>query len=156
MTQLTKKRRNGNGGLFPSLRNDFFNNGLFTPRLFNFDEDFFDGNGGLSAPPANITESNKDFKLDLSVPGMKRDDFQVDVEDGVLTISSEKEEEKKEEDKNYMRREFSYNSFCRTFNLPENVDENNINAKYENGMLQVTIPKKEITVSKPKKKISVS
>jgi len=154
MTQLTKKRKNGNGGLFPSLRNDFFSNRLFTPRLFDIESDIFDG--GLNTPPANIIETNKDYKVDISVPGMKRDDFHVDVEDGVLTITSEKEEEKKEEDKNYRRREFSYNSFCRTFPLPDNVDENNINAKYDNGVLEVTIPKKEVTMSKPKKEIKVS
>jgi HSP20 family protein len=153
MTQLTKKRRNGNGGLFPLLRNDFLTNKFFTPRLFDFDDDF--PLGEISSPPANINETDKEFQLDLSVPGMKRDDFKVDVEDGALTISSEKEEEKEEKDKNYRRREFSYSSFRRTFTLPDNVDENNINAKYDNGMLHVTIPKKEVTVSKPKKQITV-
>jgi len=87
---------------------------------------------------------------------MKKDDFKVDVENGILTISSEMQEEKKDEDKNYRRREFSCSSFSRTFSLPENVDENNINAKYDNGMLQVTIPKKEVTSSKQKKQISVA
>jgi HSP20 family protein len=153
MTQLTKKRRNGNGGLFPSLRNDFFTDRFFTPRLFDFDDDLF--TGGISIPPANINETNKEFQLDLSVPGMKRDDFKVDVEDGVLTISSEKEEEKEEKDKNYRRREFSYSTFSRSFPLPDNTDENNINAKYDNGVLHVTIPKKEISMSKPKKQITV-
>lgn len=155
MTQLTtRSRRNGNGGLFPALRNDFITNRFFTPRLFDFDENFLDG--GLNSPPANISETDKEFKLDLSVPGMKRDDFKVDVEDGVLTISSEKEEKKTENENNFRRREFSYSSFSRSFTLPENVDENNINAKYDNGMLQVTIPKKEVTVSKQKKEIKVS
>jgi HSP20 family protein len=87
---------------------------------------------------------------------MKREDFKVDVENGALTISSEKEEEKKEEEKNYKRREFVYNKFSRTFQLPENIDENSINARYDNGMLQVTIPKKEIKESKQKKEIKVS
>src|SRR5687768_5201630 len=105
MTQLaTRKKRNGNGSSFPSLHNDFFTNRFFTPRLFDFDEDFFEGS--LSAPPANIVETDKEFKLDLSVPGMKRDDFKVDVEDGVLCICSEKEEENTDKDKNFRRREF--------------------------------------------------
>ena len=154
MTQLTKTRRNGNGGSFPSVRNDFFRNRFLTPHLFDFEDDFFDG--GLSAPPVNIIETSKEYKLDLSVPGMKREDFDVDVENGVLTISSEKEEEKNEDDKNFRRREFSYNSFCRTFPLPDNVDENKIAAKYDNGMLEVTIPKSEVTISKPKKQIKVA
>jgi HSP20 family protein len=152
MTQLAK-RRNGNGGLFPSLRNDFLTNRFLTPDLFDFDDDFF--NNGMAIPPANIIENNNHYKLDLSVPGMKRDDFKVDVEDGILTISSEKKEEKNEDDKNYRRREFSYSSFSRSFTLSDNMDENNINAKYDNGMLQITIPKKEVTVSKPKKEISI-
>jgi HSP20 family protein len=156
MTQLTtlRKNRNGNSGLFPSLRNNFFTDRFFTPRLFDLDDDFITGD--ISSPPANITETNKEFLLDLSVPGMKREDFELEVENGVLTISSEKEEEKKEEDKNYHRREFSYTSFSRTFTLPDNVDENNISAKYDNGMLKITLPKSETTVSKPKKEIKVS
>lgn len=154
MTQLLeKKRRNGNGTLFPSLRNNFFANSFFNPDLLDFDDEFF--TKGISYPPANIAETNKEFKLELSAPGMKRDDFKINVEDGVLTISSEKEEEKKDEDKNYHRREFSYSSFSRTFALPDNADENSINAKYNNGMLEVIIPKKEITVAKPKKEIKV-
>ncbi|MGZ3901311.1 MAG: Hsp20/alpha crystallin family protein, partial [Bacteroidia bacterium] len=136
------------------LRNDVFNTGFLAPRLLDFGDDFPDIE--LSAPPANITENNKEFRLDLSAPGLKRDDFNIDIEDGVLTISSEKEKEEKQEDENYMRHEFSYNSFCRTFTLPDNINENNINAKYDNGMLQVTIPKKEVAVSKPKKQIKVS
>jgi HSP20 family protein len=150
---LIKKRRGGNGSSFPSLKNDFLSNRLFTPGMIDFDYDFW--NQGFSSPPANITETDKDFKLELSVPGMKKEDFNIDVEDGAITISSEKEEEKKEDDKNYKRREFSYSSFSRTFQLPDNVDENNINARYDNGMLQLTIPKKEMAVSNPKKQIKV-
>ena len=155
MTNLTKRRRNGNtnGGCFP-LRNDLLTSNFLTPRMFDLDTDMF--TEGLNTPLANIEESNKDFKLELSAPGMKRDDFKVDVEDGILTISSEKEEEKKDSDKNFRRREFSYTSFSRSFTLPDNVDESNINAKYDNGMLQVTIPKKEVSTSKPKKQIQVA
>jgi HSP20 family protein len=152
MTQLTK-RRNGNGGLFPSLANDFFTDRFLTPRLFGFEGDFL--NESMTVPPVNIEETDKEFKVDLCVPGMKRDDFKVDVENGTLNISSEKEEEKKEDDKNYKRREYYYNKFSRTFQLPENIDENNINAKYDNGVLQITIPKKEVKDAKPKKEIKV-
>jgi HSP20 family protein len=147
--ELTKKR---NSGLFPLLKNDF-TNGFFTPRLFDFDDNFW--TRSLDTPPANIKETDKDFKLELSAPGMSKGDFKIDVEDGVLTISSEKTEESKDEDKNYKRREFSYSSFSRSFPLSENIDENNINAKYDNGILQVTIPKKETSVSRPKKQIKV-
>jgi HSP20 family protein len=150
---LPARRRNGNRELFPSLRNDFLPDRFFTPRLFDFDDDFF--GTGMSAPPVNITETNKDFRLDLSVPGMKRNDFKVDVDNGVLTISSEKEEERNEDERNYRRREFSYSSFSRSFTLPDNVDENSINARYDNGMLLVTIPKKEMTTARPKKQIAI-
>lgn len=150
---LLQKRKNRNGSLFPSLRNEPLANRFFIPRLFDVGDDFF--NEGVSVPPANITETNKDFRLELSVPGFKKEDFTIDVESGLLTISSEKEEESKTDDKNYRRREFSYSSFSRTFQLPENSDENTINAKYENGMLQIIIPKKEVTVAKPKKQIKV-
>jgi HSP20 family protein len=152
MTQLIK-RRNGNGRLFPSLRNDFRANRFFMPDLFDFDDDLF--NTDMTIPPANIIENQNNYRLDLSVPGMKKDDFKVDIEDGILTISSEKEEENNQDDKNYRRREFSYSSFSRSFTLSDNMDENNINAKYDNGMLHITIPKKEVTVSKPKKEISI-
>jgi HSP20 family protein len=151
MTQVTK-RKDGNGGS-SLLKNDFFNSDFLTPRLFDFEGNYF--NGGASTPLANISETNKEYKVDVSVPGMKKDDFKIDVENGVLSITSEKEEEKNEDDKNYKRQEFSYSSFCRTFSLPENVDENNISAKYDNGILQVVIPKKEVTETKPKKQIKV-
>lgn len=153
MTELTKTRRNGNGGSSHSLKNDFLTNRFFTPRLFDFDDEFF--TRSITPPLANINETNKEYQMDLSVPGMKRDDFKVDVDNGIITISSEKEEEKNEEDKNYSRCEFSYSKFSRSFTLPENADENNIKAKYDNGILKVTIPKVEESISKPKKEIKV-
>lgn len=148
MTQLTK-RRNGNE-LFPFLRNDFSVNRFFTSDLFDFDDDFF--NATMTVPPANIAETNDDFRVNLSVPCMKIDDFKVDIKDGILIISSEKEEKSKE----YKHKEFSCSSFSRCFTLPDDADENNMNAKYDNEMLQITIPKKKVTVSKSKKKIAVS
>jgi HSP20 family protein len=150
MTQLTTKRKNGS---HPRLRNDFFTNRLFFPRLFDLDDDFF-GNG-MSTPPANVTESEKEYNVELSVPGMNREDLKIDVDAGVLSVSSEKEEERKSEEKDYHRKEFSYSSFKRTFTLPENANEENIKAKYENGMLKISIPKSEQSISKPKKEIKI-
>lgn len=152
MTQLVKRGHNGNS-LFPSLRNDFLTNRFFDG-LFDFDSDLF--NTGSSIPPVNISETKGTFIVDLSVPGMAKEDFKVDIEDNILTVSSKRKEEKTENDKNFKRCEFSYSSFSRSFTLPENVDENNISAKYNNGVLKLTIPKKEVTVSKSKKEISVS
>jgi HSP20 family protein len=153
MITLSKKRGNGNGSLFPTFRNNFLTNRLFGPGLFDFDDDFI--NEGVITPPANITETNKDFQLELSAPGLQREDFKIDVENGTLIISAEKEEEIKEEEKNYRRREFSYNKFSRIFQLPENINDNAIEAKYNNGILKVSIPKKESSVSTPKKTIQI-
>jgi len=151
MTQLTKRRRTGS--ILPMLRDDVFTNRFLTPGFFDLDD--FWGGTIADVPMANIKETDKDFKVELCVPGFKKEDFKIDIEDSTLTVSSEREEKKKEDDKNYRRREFSYSSFSRTLQLPENIDENNINAKYDNGMLELTLPKKEVSVSKPSKHITV-
>ncbi len=146
------KKRNGNGNhLFPSLADTFFSNKFLTP-----DFDFGDFGKEFQMPPANIAETEKEFRIDLSSPGLKRSDFKVEVDNGDLVISSEKRNEDKEETENYMRREFSYSGFCRRFQLPDNAQDENISAKYDNGMLHVTIPKKEITATKTKKAIEVA
>ncbi len=150
MSKLISRRKSGMGKVFPSMMNDFLPNRFFNGSLFDFDDDFF-----TNTPPANITENEKEFKLDLSAPGLNKDDFKVHLENGILTVSSEKEESDSIEKENFRRREFSYSSFSRTFALPDNVDENNIHAKYENGMLKLLLPKKEGAISKPKKKITV-
>ena len=121
------------------------------------EKDFFDFNEkSLLVPDANIIENEKDYKIDLAAPGLEKKDFKVEILDGVLSISAEKEEEKKEEGKNFRRREFSYNSFKRSFTLPDNLLNDKIDAKYENGILHLTLPKKEVTVSKPAKQIKVA
>ncbi len=137
MTLLTKGSR-----LFPerpSLFSGFFDDdnffGMDFPRL---------GNGwGSQVPAANVKENENDFIIDLAAPGMKKSDFNIDVQNGTLCISSEKEEESEDESDDYTRREFSYSSFSRSFRLPESVNQDKIKAKYENGVLMVTLPKKE-------------
>ncbi|MFC2187450.1 Hsp20/alpha crystallin family protein [Fulvivirgaceae bacterium LMO-SS25] len=151
---LTKK---GNGRAFPSLVNEFFNTDrFFGPSMLDFDGNLLDFDSSLVIPEANIIENGKDYKIELAVPGLNRDDLKVEVHDGILSVSAEKEEEKKEEKENYRRREFSYNSFSRSFSLPDNLLTDKIDAKYENGILRLTLPKKEVAVSKPVKKIKVS
>jgi len=145
-----------NRATLPSLVSDFFNTGRLFPSM-DIDNEFFDSNGGsLWSPGANIIENENDFKIELAAPGLEKKDFKVEVNNNILTISAEKEEEKKDENNNYKRREFSYNSFSRSFTLPDNSLPDKIDAKYENGVLRLILPKKEVTVSKPAKQIKVA
>lgn len=120
----------------------------------------FDWDGGRMdmplIPDANIVENEKDFRIELAAPGLEKKDFKIEVSNGILSVSAEKEKEEKEEKENYRRREFSYSSFSRSFALPDNSLPDKIDAKYENGILRLSLPKKEVTVSKPKKEIKVS
>lgn len=136
---------------WPSLKNgswfsDFFDNDRF------FDSPFL---RVQSVPAVNISENDKNFEVSLAAPGMSRKDFNVSVENGVLTISSEKKEEKETKEKDYTRQEYSYSSFSRSFSLPENVKDEDVNAKYEDGLLKVTLGKKALPAQKAKKAIEV-
>jgi len=130
----------------PSLLDDFFNTEKF------FDTDFFKREW---VPAVNIAEKDNQYEVELSVPGMKKEDIQVHLDGGVLTVSGESKSEKEDKEKKFTRREFSYSSFSRSFTLPENADENSINAKYENGILKLTIGRK-IKEQDQKKQIAVS
>jgi HSP20 family protein len=94
-------------------------------------------------PAVNIKEENDHYTVSLAAPGLKKDDFHIAVENSLLTISSEKEEEKEEKDNRYTRREYSYTSFSRSFGLPDDVKPDGIDAHYENGELRITLPRKE-------------
>lgn len=107
-------------------------------------------------PSANISETNGEFNIELAAPGMSKDDFHVTCENGVLTISAEKEEEKKKNEKNYTRREYNYSSFSRSFTLPDSVKADEVKAKYENGVLKLTVPKTEAAKKQSKKSIAIS
>lgn len=135
----------------PSLVNgawlsDFFDNDRF------FDADWM---SKQSIPAVNVKESDSGFEIEVAAPGLTKKDFKVNVDNGVLTISSEKEEEKEQKEKDYTRKEFSYSSFSRSFTLPENVNEEEVKASYQDGILKLNVPKKSITVSKSKKAIEV-
>ena len=136
---------------WPSLLNgpmlsDFFDNDRF------FDADWL---RKQSVPAVNVKETEKSFEIELAAPGLTKKDFEISVDNGMLTISSEKKEEKEEKEKNYTRKEFSYSSFSRSFTLPENVNEEDVKAYYEDGILKLHIAKKAIGTSKPKKAIEV-
>ena len=122
-----------------------------------FESDFNDVfNRRFSDPAANIIETPDSFQLDLAAPGMKKDDFKIHLENNILTISSEVEDEKLEEGKNYSRKEFFFGSFTRSFTLPKIVDLEKISADYENGILKVMLPKKEEAKLDIKKEIKIA
>jgi HSP20 family protein len=133
--------------------------------LFNdfLNRDWFDWNNqnysltNTTIPSVNIKETGDDFEVEMAAPGMKKQDFKIELNNNVLTISSEKQEENEtKEGKNVTRREFSYQSFSRSFALPAIVETDKITAKYENGLLKLNIPKKEEAKPKPMKQIAVS
>lgn len=148
---------NRTGSLLPTIVSDFFDgDDFFAPSFFNFDSDFGTLKVGRQIPSANITENPKDFVIELAAPGLEKKDFKVEADNNMLTISAEKKTEEKKETKNYSRKEFSYNSFSRSFNLPDNALPDKITAEYQNGVLKLTLPKKEVTVASSKKEIKVA
>jgi HSP20 family protein len=124
-----------------------------------FNEDFFPtyNRPSTSLPAVNIREDEKAFYLELAVPGMNKNDLKIEVKDDVLTISAEQKEEKQEDFEGYKRREFSYNSFCRSFYLPDDVNGEKIGAAYKDGILNVEIPRLEEDKKKEKiRTVSIS
>lgn len=101
-------------------------------------------------PAANIAESDQEYTIDLAVPGFKKEDFKVKVEKDMLTISAETKSETSEKKKEYTRKEYNYSSFSRSFRLPDNVKDDAISARYENGILKLNLPKSatQVTASK--------
>jgi HSP20 family protein len=122
------------------LKNDRFG----APRMFNeMVEDFFNHEVptfNRSTPATNVSETKEKFSLEIAAPGMNKEKMKINVEGNLLTVSGENEVNEQKE--NYTRKEFSFNSFKRTFTLPENIDSVNITAEYINGILNVNIPKK--------------
>jgi len=128
---------------------DFVSN-FFDPE-FN---DFFDKRA--SDPSANIIEKPEGFELEIAAPGLKKEDFNINLENSILTISSELEDEKNEEGKNYTRKEFYYGSFSRSFTLPKSIDTEKIKADYWNGILKIGLPKRDEAQLEVKKEIKIS
>jgi HSP20 family protein len=137
---------------FPSFWDNFFSKDLMDWGTSNF------SSTDTTLPAVNVKESDEAFEIEVAAPGMTKDDFKVNLENNVLTISSEKQEEKKEEEKGrYTRREFSYQSFQRSFTIPDNlVEGDKISAKYCDGLLCINLPKKEEVKPKPAREIQIS
>lgn len=139
---LTKR----NEVLFPVLMNE-----IFRP-------DWFGGthNETTAIPAVNIKENEENFELELFVPGRNKDELIIEIDNSVLTVSSETKKEEEESKENFTRREFTLSSFKRAFTLPETVATDKIEATYINGVLKFNLPKKEEALPKPKRKIELS
>jgi len=122
----------------------------------DFIPEFFDNGSFKSIPAVNIIEDNDEFTIEVAAPGLNKKDFKIDLENNRLTISSEKEDKIDDQNDKFVRKEFHYNSFCRTFTLPESVESDKIKAKHNDGILYVTIPKKEYAKIKPIRQIQIS
>ena len=135
-------------------------NSLFFPALVNdvFKPDWFGGMEKFqhTLPAVNIRENERDYQLEIAVPGQKKEDFNIEVDDHVLTVSMESKKEEEVQEDTYTRKEFSYQSFKRAFTLPETVNEEHIQAAYTDGILKFTLPKKEEALPKPKRLIEIA
>jgi HSP20 family protein len=135
-------------------------NNLVFPALMNeiFKPDWFGGVETLhtNMPPVNIKENETNFELELSVPGRNKEDFKIEVDKDVLTVSTDLKSEEVKKEERYTRREFAFKSFKRVFTLPNTIDAENIKANYENGILSFELPKKEEALPKPKRLIELS
>lgn len=138
------RRRN----TLPSLVDEFFGDDLFSR--------FFNENENVTVPSVNVKEGKEEYTIDVAAPGLDRKDFKIDLNNNVLEISSEKEVKEKSDDDKIMRREFRYSSFKRSFTLPDTANTDKIKASYKDGILSISIPKKEEAKAKPIKQISIS
>jgi HSP20 family protein len=130
---------------FGGIMDEVFNN---TAKLLK--DDFLTSDFFGTYPPVNIHENKEGYLVDIMVPGLSKEDFKIGIEKNVLSISAEKKTEQKSEDQKQIRREFSFRSFKRSFTLDETVDTEKIQAKYENGILQLQLPKREEAQPKSK------
>lgn len=145
-------RRNGNQNPgFPRL---FFED-VFGRELFNWENKNF-SNTSTTLPSVNIKETAENYEVEVAAPGMDKNDFKVTLDGNLLLISSTKENEQTSQEESFTRREFCYQSFQRSFELPKNVvDEDKISARYENGLLLLSIPKREEVKQKPPRLIDI-
>lgn len=149
MDIVKRNKSNGNQG---SRENNFF------PSPFNslFDNVFSNENMIAKVPSVNVYETEHSFVLEFSAPGYKKEDFSIELENDLLSISGTYQSDNSEEQRTYTRREFGISTFKRSFSLPDSVDPEKIEASYENGLLKVTMMKREEAKPKPPKSIKVS
>jgi HSP20 family protein len=137
-----------------------FSDLLDTDRFFG--TDVFNNMFSMNVPAANIRETDNEFIIELAAPGLNKEDFRINVDNGVLSISSEREQETPQSsddgqgNERYTRREYSYTAFTRSFILPDAIMDDNIQAKYENGVLKIVLPKREEARRKPRQEVKIS
>ncbi|MEA1785122.1 Hsp20/alpha crystallin family protein [Arenibacter sp. GZD96] len=159
MSTLVTTKKNGsmansnsNGLSFPtwsSWIDEMFNRDLPSVFTSNF-------NSGPTLPKVNIRETKDAYVVDMAVPGGKKSDFQISIDNQLLSIARELEDQSHQQDDHYTRREFGYDSFRRSFTLPETVKEEHIKASYNQGILSIHLPKKEEAIQKPARTITIS
>jgi HSP20 family protein len=136
---------------FPSLFDRFFENDMFDWSNRNY------STTNTTLPSVNIKEDNEGYNVEVAAPGFSKKDFKIEINNDVLTISSEKKvEDETNEGEQFTKREFSYQSFSRSFSLPHTVENDKISAKYDNGILKINIPKREEAKPKPSRQIAIS
>lgn len=140
-----------NENYLPSFLDKFWNN-----ELMDWERSNFSGTNS-SLPAVNVKETVDNYTIELAAPGMNKNDFTVNFANNVLTISSKKETKKEETDKKYTRKEFNYQSFQRAFTVPENaVLGEKISASYTDGILSITLPKRDEVKPQPEREIKIS
>ncbi|MTE25709.1 Hsp20/alpha crystallin family protein [Winogradskyella ouciana] len=159
MSNLVKTSNNGSDSntslgfrSLPSLSSwmdDIFNKSFGNEFVSNF-------NTGITLPAVNVLDNDDEYIVEMAVPGLKKSDFDVNIDNQLLSISAESNTENEDTNENYTRREFGYSSFKRTFSLPETVETDKIEAKYEEGILKVMLPKRDEAKKKPLKQIKIS
>lgn len=138
-------KKNKDSSLLPAFFNNYWNNDFFN--------NFFDG----GVPATNVVENKKEFKIQVSTPGLSKEDFKIEVDKNILSIFAEKEirKDEKSDDEKILRHEFGYTSFSRRFSIPEGIDTENINATQKDGILQIVLPKMEKAKEDKVKKIEI-
>lgn len=146
---LSNTNSNLNFPSWSSWIDEIFNRDLPSVFTSNF-------NTGMTLPKVNIRETSDAYYVDMAVPGMKKSDFEINLEDQLLSISTQVKEENEYEDENFKRREFGYSAFKRSFTLPETINEDQIKAEYNDGILSIHLPKKEEAKQRPPRTITIS
>ena len=132
-----------------SWMDDIINKNFSNEVMSNF-------NTGITLPAVNVLDNNEEYIVEIAVPGLKKSDFDISLDNQMLSISAELSTKNEDTNENYTRREFGYSSFKRSFTLPETVETDKIKAMYENGILKVFLPKRDEAKKKPLRQIKIS